>query len=87
MLGTAILHDNQGDFVVTRELDLVGEAFVRGAIPTDASNQYQIRLAWNGVSQTGTPVVSGVYTLRLVLRQNLVGDGETPERTLVNQLR
>lgn len=84
--GTAILYDNQGTYVATQELDLVGEAFVRGGIPTDASNQYQIRLAWNGVSQTGTPAASGVYTLRLVLRQNLAGDGELPEWTLVNQL-
>lgn len=84
--GTAILYDNQGTYVATQELDLVGEAFVRGAIATDASNQYQIRLAWNGVSQSGRPAASGVYTLRLVLRQNLAGDGELPEWTLVNQL-
>ncbi len=84
--GVAILYDNQGTFLTSLELDLVGQAFLAGEIETDGGNQYQVRLAWNGVAEGGTPAASGVYTLRLVLRQNLAADGELPDWTISNTL-
>jgi len=84
--GTAILYDNQGTFLASLELDVVGQAFLAGGIETDGGNQYQVRLAWNGVAEGGTPAGSGVYTIRLVLRQNLAADGEVPDWTLSNTL-
>lgn len=84
--GKALVYDNQGTFVASIDLEHVAAAFGTPAIPTDPSNQYEVRIAWNGVAHTGKPAGSGVYILRLILRQNLAGDGEAPEWGFYNQV-
>jgi hypothetical protein len=84
--GKALLYDNQGTFVANVDLDLLGEAFYAGKLPMDASNQYQIKIQWNGTASTGKPAASGVYLMRLVLWQNVAGEDEEPEYRVVNQV-
>lgn len=84
--GKALLYDNQGTFVANVDLDLLGEAFYAGKLPMDASNQYQVKIQWNGTASTGKPAASGVYLMRLVLWQNVAGEDEEPEYRVVNQV-
>jgi hypothetical protein len=84
--GRAILYDNQGTFVANVDLDLTGEAFYGDRIPKDASNQYAVRIDWNGKSSTGTMAASGVYLMRLVLWQNIAAEDEAPEYRVVNNI-
>ncbi|MCB9497178.1 MAG: glycoside hydrolase family 9 protein [Fibrobacteria bacterium] len=84
--GVAIVYDNLGTFVSSVVLDPVAESFRQGRIPTDVGDRYQVRVAWSGLSQDGDLAASGVYTLRLVLRQNLASEGESSDWTLVNEL-
>jgi hypothetical protein len=83
--GNVLVYDNQGIFVAAIDLERVAAAFGTPELPTDPSNQYEVRIAWNGVAATGKPSASGVYIMRLVLRQNLAGDGELPDWGLYNQ--
>lgn len=83
--GNVLVYDNQGTFVAAIDLERVAAAFGTAGLPTDPSNQYEVRVAWNGVAATGKPSASGVYIMRLVLRQNLAGDGELPDWGIYNQ--
>lgn len=84
--GKAILYDNQGTFVAKIDLDLLGEAFYSDRVPKDASDQYEVRIQWNGKSASGAPAASGVYMMRLVLWQNIAAEDETPEYRVVNKI-
>jgi len=84
--GKAIVYDNQGTFVANIDLDLLGDAFYTDRIPKDRDNQYEVRIQWNGLAANGRPAASGVYMIRLVLWQNMAGEGEMPDNRVVNQV-
>ena len=51
----------------------------RTVIPKDASNQYDVRVQWNGKAEGGQPAASGVYMMRLVMWQNAsLAEDEAP---------
>ncbi len=84
--GKAIVYDNQGTFVANIDLDLLGDAFYTDRIPKDRDNQYEVRIQWNGLAANDRPAASGVYMIRLVLWQNMAGEGELPDNRVVNQV-
>ena len=84
--GKAILYDNQGTYVAKVDLDLLYDMFRADLLPKDASNQYDVRVQWNGKTAKGKPAASGVYMMRLVLWQNLATENEAPDWRVVNNV-
>jgi hypothetical protein len=59
---------------------------MRAAGMLDNSGRFTLVVALNGSSSTGKPLGSGVYMIRLVLWQNMAGEGELPDNRVVNQV-
>lgn len=84
--GIALVYDNQGVFVASIDLEKVAAAFGTSSIPTDPGSQYEVRIAWNGLTQGGKLAGSGVYMMRVILRQNFAGDGEQADWGFYNRI-
>ncbi|MEN9354373.1 MAG: hypothetical protein RL318_1698, partial [Fibrobacterota bacterium] len=71
--GKLFLYDNLGVHVASQDLKPLEDAFSRGDLERsnllDSRGRGRFWLAWNGTSQTGALVGSGIYTLRLVTHQ------------------
>ncbi|QQS05771.1 MAG: glycoside hydrolase family 9 protein [Fibrobacterota bacterium] len=72
--GQVLIYDNLGVHVANVSLDPIVKAFEDGRIPSDPAGQWEAWIAWDGLSQTGKPVVSGVYTVRTLIRKH---EGDT----------
>ncbi len=66
--GSAHIFDNLGVFVVGIDLADLKKMADAGTLPVDGSGMFQVRLAWDGRDQVGKEVASGVYWMRLVLK-------------------
>lgn len=66
--GSAHIFDNLGVFVAGVDLESLKKMADVGMLPVDGSGMFQVRLAWDGRDQAGKDVVSGVYWMRLVLK-------------------
>lgn len=82
--GSAYLYDNSGVFVAALDLTPLVQLSESGLLPTDASGMVQIRVNWNGRDPEGRLVASGVYRMRLVLKDG-GGDSGEPVR-IVNKV-
>jgi hypothetical protein len=74
--GSAYLFDNSGVFVAALDLSPLVKLSEKGLLPTDPSGMVQVRVAWNGRDPQGRLVSSGIYRMRLVLKD---GGGDTGE--------
>jgi len=84
--GRVHIYDNLGVSVASADLTALEQAWKAGLLPADPSGQYEVWVAWNGASNTGRMVGSGVYTARLVLRRDLAAPGQDPQWTWTNDL-
>jgi hypothetical protein len=85
--GMMYIYDNLGTFVAQLDMAATEKLSQVDGLPTDASGQYEIWLAWNGTSRNGLGVQSGVYTARLAMRvRTTPDDAEQARWTWVNQL-
>ncbi|HOX50103.1 MAG TPA: glycoside hydrolase family 9 protein [Fibrobacteria bacterium] len=66
--GSVHIFDNSGVHVVSASLSAIEELYRKGELPTDGSGMYQVRMGWTGDDAKGNPVVSGVYYMRLILK-------------------
>lgn len=73
--GSAHIFDNLGVFVAGIDLGDLKKMADAGTLPVDGSGMFQVRLAWDGRNQAFKDVASGVYWMRLVLKDN-GGDGQ-----------
>lgn len=75
-LGGAYLYDNAATFVAYLDLAPLDEAISNnGRVETTVRGDYQVWIAWNGLSRSGTVASSGVYPMRLVFRLSGKGQG------------
>jgi len=72
--GQVLIYDNMGVHVANVSLDPIVKAFEEGRIPSDPAGQWEAWIAWDGLTQAGKPVVSGIYTVRTLVRKR---EGET----------
>lgn len=78
--GGAYLFDNLGVFVFAVDLSALKKMADAGTLPMDGSGMFQVRIAWDGRDQSGKDVVSGVYWMRLVLKEQ--GGEDEPVKML-----
>jgi hypothetical protein len=67
--GEITLFDNIGSHVASRSLGDLQTAAAAGTLPVDPSGQWEAWIAWDGRSSQGRSAVSGVYTMRVILRR------------------
>ncbi len=69
--GRMIIYDHEGIFVADQDLSTIAEAYNSGDLEKagrlDARGGVRFWLTWNGMSNDGKPVVSGIYPIRLIL--------------------
>lgn len=66
--GSVHIFDNSGVHVVSASLAPVEDLYRKGELPTDGSGMYQVQMGWTGDDTKGKPVASGVYYMRLILK-------------------
>jgi hypothetical protein len=59
------IYDNLGVTVLHKDLSNLAAQVAQGKIPRTRRGDYQLWLGWNGLAETGKPVASGVYSMRV----------------------
>jgi hypothetical protein len=73
MGGAVYLYDNAGVSVTSLDFNGVKVLADQGLLPTDAAGMYQLRISWDGRLPDGNWASSGVYVMRLVLKDDSEG--------------
>jgi hypothetical protein len=55
MTGSAHIFDNSGSFVTAINLEQISQMDAAGILPKDGSGMFQVKLAWEGSDQNGSP--------------------------------
>ena len=66
--GAVFLYDNAGTYVSSLDLTPIVALYQQGRLPTDASGMYQMKITWDGRTKEGKLASSGVYFMRLILK-------------------
>ena len=79
--GMVFLYDNAGTYVSSLDLSSIVSMYKQNRLPTDASGMYQMKITWDGRSKEGKLASSGVYFMRLILKDSNVEGSEGASAT------
>jgi hypothetical protein len=68
--GGAYIYDNAGTYVTSVDLGAVAAMAAQNKLPMDPSGMFQMKISWSGLTEKGTLASSGIYLMRLVLKDS-----------------
>ncbi len=84
--GALAIFDNMGTYVGGQNLSGLESKAARGELDVDPVGQYEVWIAWNGLTSKGTLAASGVYAVRLILRRNVGSSSSYLGQDWMNQV-